>query len=960
MASPFVGRAEELQQLVAAATTAPAVALLEGEAGIGKTRLVAEMASRAEPAGRRIAIGRCGAIREPFPLGPLVEVVRNLGDTLVPADLSPVAGALRPLVPELAGLLPPLPAPLDDRVGDRHRVFRGLLEVLKAAGSMTVVLEDLHWADEHTVDFLRYTLGDPPPTLSWVLTFRGEDVAADVRALATRLPATVRRTHVVLSPLGAEQTGALAAAVARVDRLPDRFTSYLCERTGGLPFAIEQVMELLRERGVTPRPDAAWLWAGADALTVPAGIRDHVVERLDRLPLAAQSLLEVLAVLQSPATEQRLARVSGLPASEVAAGLSAAIRSGLLTEESDQVRFRHVLAAQSVYETIVGPRRRDLHGRAADTLRAEGDHLLGQVAHHLRRAGRLDEWAPVAERAADQATALGHDDEAVRLLVDVLRQVRLPAEAAGRIAVKLGELAYHLLRAIDVTDLLARVLELDLPVTVRGEVQLWLGALVDRTDLGARRSRPLFREAVANLTHDPALRGWAMVALEMRTPPDTGFAWRSARLHEVLEFIPSIGDADAETFLLGRAALVLTLLGDPSWPDVAARIEERTRGKPRRFRQVGAYENLATALTFIGHHRPARRFVSVASEGAVGCENDQLQALCQSNAALLDYCSGRWGGLAETAAELIEQLTEYPRPRSRVELVAGNLALARGDLEEAAGLLESVMARFEGEDGSDALPMAVGSIVRLHVSQGDLAAGLEIVERYLDKHVTHITWPATCRALPWLVHALTAAGRGADAEDLVSLCEDELQGRDAPLASAALHHSRGFIAMAGGDTVTADRHFSTAAKHYAVTAAPYEAALAHEEAATARAGGVGMDRIAAPLAAALATYSELGADRDLARAAQTARRHGVRTPSRYRNGRRGYGGGLSPREREVAELAATGTTNKEIAAVLFVSVETVKKHLTAAMRKLGVSSRTALAHQFRHAGEADGRTSLSG
>ncbi|HEY1918580.1 MAG TPA: AAA family ATPase [Streptosporangiaceae bacterium] len=133
MVSPtLVGRRDELAALASAVTQAPAVICIEGEAGVGKTRLVAELLhrpglDRRQTVTRHLVLqGRCHQIRESFPLGPIVEAVHGTGDRLARLPLTPAAGALRPLLPELAAVLPPQPDPLDDPVGERHRVFRGL------------------------------------------------------------------------------------------------------------------------------------------------------------------------------------------------------------------------------------------------------------------------------------------------------------------------------------------------------------------------------------------------------------------------------------------------------------------------------------------------------------------------------------------------------------------------------------------------------------------------------------------------------------------------------------------------------------------------------------------------------------------------------------------------------------------------------------------------------------------
>ncbi|MFD2355330.1 AAA family ATPase [Nonomuraea ferruginea] len=126
MISPvLVGREKELARLVALVTTAPAVAVIEGEAGIGKSRLAAELLGDPAVAGMRVLSGSCVQIREPFPLGPIVEALRGRAPDLAGAELTPVAGALRDLLPELAGVLPEKPRLPDDRAAERHRLFRG-------------------------------------------------------------------------------------------------------------------------------------------------------------------------------------------------------------------------------------------------------------------------------------------------------------------------------------------------------------------------------------------------------------------------------------------------------------------------------------------------------------------------------------------------------------------------------------------------------------------------------------------------------------------------------------------------------------------------------------------------------------------------------------------------------------------------------------------------------------------
>jgi predicted ATPase len=323
----------------------------------------------------------------------VIEALAGAEKWLRGRQLSEVAGAVRPLLPELAPWLPPAPAPLDDRVAERHRVFRGLAEVLSALSPAVLVLEDLHWADGQTSDFLAYLLAAAPAGLAVVLTYRSEQAGAGVRALTARLPAGTTRAHVSLAPLGEAETGALAAAILGADQeISEEFTRYVWERTSGLPFAVEEVLALVRERGLLVRHGQRWERRRLDRLEVPRGIRDSTLERVARLATGARRLVEAAAVLQSPVALSVLAAITADAAVAGSAWLTDAVEEtvghGVLDEADGTFGFRHVLAAQAVYESLSGPRRLALHARAADALRGLDPAPLGQIAHHLQHAGR--------------------------------------------------------------------------------------------------------------------------------------------------------------------------------------------------------------------------------------------------------------------------------------------------------------------------------------------------------------------------------------------------------------------------------------------------------------------------------------------------------------------------------------------------------------------------------------------
>ncbi|MCQ0016141.1 AAA family ATPase [Actinomadura madurae] len=215
-APAFVGRDREFAALRDALGAPPALALVEGEAGIGKSRLLGEFLSAPGLTGGRVLLAVCPPFRVPLTLGPIVDAVRESGvDSVAGLRLSGLAGALRSLFPEWLDELPEPLEPAEDALAARHRLFRALAELLDRLGVALLVVDDAHWADEATLDFLMFLVSRRPQPMSLVVAYRPEDVpdGSAIAHLSARPRGEVTRLRLTLGPLDLRDTARLVSSM---------------------------------------------------------------------------------------------------------------------------------------------------------------------------------------------------------------------------------------------------------------------------------------------------------------------------------------------------------------------------------------------------------------------------------------------------------------------------------------------------------------------------------------------------------------------------------------------------------------------------------------------------------------------------------------------------------------------------------------------------------------------------
>ncbi|MEV5583753.1 AAA family ATPase [Streptomyces parvus] len=928
----FVGRARELDLLLAATRHAPSITLIEGEAGIGKSRLVSEAVSRLLAEDRCVLTGHCHPLREPLPYGPVVDALRRAGPWLPPEGPPPAAAPLSGLLPRLADRTA-TPAPSVGALSpDRMQIIQAMRALLTSLGPTVLVVEDAHWIDEATRDLLLVLARDLPPRLCLVITYRAEDLLPDTPVLGTpyRRPPGTDGVFLRLRPLSETDIRALAAAALGA-RATDSLAAALHDRSAGLPLIAEEDLITLRDHHPadgTGQDDLATL-GNAD---VPAGLLEAITERLAPLPSPAAAMVAAAAVLAVPADEQLLLDVSGLGEDEGSRGLVDALRAAIL-RESDEGRytFRHALARQVAYERLPGPVRRRLHAGAVRILQRQEPPPLVQIAHHTLAVGDHRDWARVAEEAAEQAIALGDSGTAAALLRQVLDHPATAPDTRSRVALRLSPLAGQ---GVDFTNnaraLRAMLADRRLPTTTRGEIRTGLGLLLlnqasDRTgfDELARAVDELGR------TTSQAVAAMLGLAMDELAGPEQAERWMRLAEHAVRDDPAGEPAADVR-------ATRLTLRAWSADQDLWADLESL----PREGADIGVLRQTARALynagetaIDLGEDQRAAALIdeSVQLSRAAGFPVIELHA--QLNLLRLEAMAGRWDGLKDRFHALIAHHPDTPVVGAEAADYFGTRDLAQGRYGRAGRHFTEAAAGGAQQFDLSLATRAAAGLAAVHLAGNEPSEAWTVVREALALVRRAAAWPKAAGLLPVAVAAALAVGESEAARSVLAEAEKGTRGRAAPAATAETHTARGLLVEDSSPEQAAEE-YAAAHRIWQRMPRPYRAARVAELHARALASSR-PDRVEAVLAIALDTYGSLDASADLARARHLARALGISRPSHP--GRRGYGSRLSPREREIAELLARDLTNQEIANALVISPRTVEHHVANVLKKLAVT-----------------------
>jgi DNA-binding CsgD family transcriptional regulator len=993
----FVGREAELSRLLGALAGDAWLVLVTGDAGVGKTRFAGEGMARAGAGGMVAVRGECLPLSGTLPLLPVASALGELagldGGRVLAAALDAAPGFSRV---EVGRLLPQLaagggePGPAERGGGwRRERLFAGVAELLAAVArgsesGVGLVVEDVHWADSETLDFLTF-LGRAgrAGVVRVVVTCRGDEVPVrpQVAAWLARVRGAAGAEEIALGPLSraevAEQVAALAGGP-----VPPGVVEELFARAEGNPFFTEQLVA-----AALPGP------AGS-ALSLPAGLPARLAGLLAALTARcagdARAVLNALAVAGRPVDEELLGAAAGLDVEAVRRGLRELAAARLLADEAlpgGGLRPRHALLAEAVAGGLLPGERAGLHERTARALQAAGgEALAGEAAGHWQAAGRPAGELPArvaaggaAERVFGYAEAAGHWLRAIELC----QAVPDAASAAG-----IGVPQLHV-RAIDALALsgegarAGRVAE-DAYRRFAGHPDPATAAVICQRAAHFRaveapaaglplinRALRLFGQAAPSAEQAEAWFDYANLFLRSAQGRLGGHC---SALTQALEIAEAAGATTLIPRILGGLALDALLRGQ-----VEQGLSFLQRGWALAQASGDGSALVWLAVNDSGAQLKLARFQDAAevavrgldAAGEAGLAGSWGASLLAANAAEALLALGR----TDEAAALVGPLTSGPPDRDHwlAHVMRAEIDLLRGDTGAAEGrrrLVEAITARIGSVDFARESAQRAAELALWTGRPGDALAE---VQRVLPLF--------TVPDLTISCGRLLAAGMRACAD----LAGQARARRDTPAAENAAAAADGLALwvrqMAGAPftdhpfvaTIPAERAtweaeqarlagpsdpamWGGAAKAWQDLGCPHRAAYAWWRQAQAQLDAgqpptVAADALRAAAAAADGHQPLLAQVRTLADRARVPLQPPAATgrkappqaakPAPY---------GLTGRELAVLRLVAAGRSNAQIGAELFISRGTAAVHVTSILRKLGVASRVQAAALAERAG----------
>jgi DNA-binding CsgD family transcriptional regulator len=984
----LVGREFELGRLVTllgeAAAGRPVVALVSGDAGVGKTRLVTELSVEARERGYAVLTGRCAELADTIPYLPLADALRD-------AAAGPLAGgplldalAARPvlsrLLPDVDGGRPPggdMPGLAQQQL---FGAVLGMLNELAEVSPVLLVLEDLHWADRSTRDLVTFlSRALHRERLAIVVTYRTDDMyrrhpLRPVVAELTRLPSV---TTVALGPLDAS---AMAEYLTSLSGRPlDAATlESLITRAEGNPYYAEELLE-----------------ASASGSELPAGLADLLLARTEKLSPEAQQVLRAAAVTGRRVDDQLARRASGLAGPEYDDALREAVAHQLLVPDGDYgYSFRHALLREAIYGDLLPGERTQLHARLAELLAderrlADVPGTAAELAHHSLASHDIPGAFAASVAAGREAERLAAPAEAHRhydLALSLWERVEDPEKLSG---MKRGKLAFRsAVSAADDGDIARAAQQLRRLISFLGQDG------IDDPLLLCRANERLAYFLLDVSDEDAAAVAAAETAVD--AVPEEPPTWERARalatharaLLTMQDEAPARSRAE-QALAAARAAGApwveadsLVTLGQLAEHD--GRVDEALGLFTRALQQARNADVLGVELRagfqlarlqlesgdLVAASRTAHEGVQRAEEAGVGLApyGYDLQYVHY----LAHYQAGEWVHAQELADGFATRVTSDTEARLSAMALFLDVARDQPAVAERRTWLEPFLLRdrfteyiARGLLAEHALWHGRGEEA-VAEAEATVAANEEWNGGY-DPPVIRPAAVGLCALADqaWQARAAGDAQRAsaavARADHLVQVAREGAAFASRPKAVLGVD-GRGWLARAEAEWRRAQGHNDPAAWQGVVDAfGPgfvYETARSRYRLAESLAEAGRREEAQRELLLAVEVADRIGARplrsalADLARRARLADRlapaaAGGRGAQSGGAAARSPLSGLTDREVEVLRLLAAGQSNKEIGAELFIATKTASVHVSNILAKLGAASRTeaaAIAH----------------
>jgi DNA-binding CsgD family transcriptional regulator/tetratricopeptide (TPR) repeat protein len=987
----LVGRTDELAALEAllhrAASGSGGAVLVAGEAGIGKSRLIAELETRARGAGALALAGECVELAEgELAFAPIVAALRPAFE-----GVDSVSWLQPPLRSALTALWPALGAP--ERSTGREQLFEAVYQVLARLAQrqlVVLIIEDVHWIDRSSRDLLAFLVrAARRDRLALVATYRPDELhrGHPLRPFLSELERSGRAERLELGALARAEIGQQLAAI--VGRRPEPMvTERIFARCEGNPFFAEELLASANEAGQE----------------LPGSLREALLLRVEQLAPSTQAVLRVAATVGRSVDHRLLGSVVGSSEAELLAALREATEHHVLVLASGGMAyaFRHALLREAIYDDTFPGDRIGLHRAIAEKLSEHPEFAVAgasaELAHHWHAAGDLGAALAATVQAGLEAERMHAHGESLRHLsraLELWNRVADPEALAGTGRVEL------LLRASQIADWAGDAdRELEYAQAAREEVDERaepLSAAAAETRIG----RALWNagrgdDAVGHLAEarrlvpaePPSVERAEALAAEGRALMLTGgFSEARRRLEEALAIARALGTRLVEASALNSLAIVYGQFGDRERAIDAGREGLRIAHQLDSAAEMGrAYVNGSQALDDAGRIQEALEMglegISVARRMGVDRHSgDQLRV----QAAWRLSRMGRLKEAEEVLAPALEAATT-PFNVAATTGLAGYLATERGDLDAGERQLEEAWALVQRSGGFQLIGPQLAWLVSLRLWKGELQRARALAHEGLERAAGAEGELIYTAALYWLAvrieadlaeraralgdESQIARARKAATEALAQLDATirGVRGDGAPPESLA------FQALASAELtrleavhdpdpwrVAADR-FEGLGEFSRVAYADFRAAEALAVSGAPRA------RVAERLRAAHSIAASFGLVLFGEQVEALARRAHVGLESVGEAGRPADAGvdpaaqlGLTDRELEVTRLLAEGRTNRQIGEELFITAKTASVHVSHILTKLGAANRaeaTAAAHRLglarEHAGPGSG------